>query len=98
MLLGCALSQVLREHYLRDDIYCGALNCNVCDSKVARLSESASTILVLDTNVVLTQVGLVLFVITSQFFISPFLPLYFFFQKRKKNCDLCVSNHVLIMI
>jgi exosome complex exonuclease DIS3/RRP44 len=46
----------VREHYLRDDIYCGAPSCTVCDSSAARLSASPSTILVLDTNVVLNQV------------------------------------------
>lgn len=46
----------MREHYLRDDIYCGAPSCTVCDSSGARLSDSASTILVVDTNVVLNQV------------------------------------------
>ena len=49
--------QVVREHYLRDDIYCGASICKVCDSKDARLTASpASPILVIDTNVVLNQV------------------------------------------
>lgn len=47
----------MREHYLRDDIYCGVTICKVCDSSAARLSGSTSSpILVLDTNVVLNQV------------------------------------------
>ncbi|KAL7231184.1 hypothetical protein ACSBR2_009452 [Camellia fascicularis] len=50
--------KVVREHYLRDDIYCGAPFCNVCDSKSARLSSSAPTILIFDTNVVLNQIDL----------------------------------------
>ncbi|KAJ4963256.1 hypothetical protein NE237_023195 [Protea cynaroides] len=50
--------KVVREHYLRDDIYCGASICNVCDSSVARLSSSASKILIFDTNVVLNQIDL----------------------------------------
>ncbi|XP_010270516.1 PREDICTED: exosome complex exonuclease RRP44 homolog A [Nelumbo nucifera] len=50
--------KVVREHYLRDDIYCGASICKVCDSSAARLSSSASTILVVDTNVVLNQIDL----------------------------------------
>lgn len=50
--------KVVREHYLRDDIYCGASICKVCDSSTARLSPSASTILILDTNVVLNQIDL----------------------------------------
>lgn len=47
----------MREHYLRDDIYCGAPFCKVCDTSAARLSDSASTVLVPDTNVVLNQVN-----------------------------------------
>ncbi|XP_057422449.1 exosome complex exonuclease RRP44 homolog A isoform X2 [Lotus japonicus] len=54
---GKVLKQV-REHYLRDDIYCGAPFCTACDSSGARLGASASTILVLDTNVVLNQIDL----------------------------------------
>ncbi|OVA00648.1 Ribonuclease II/R [Macleaya cordata] len=50
--------KVVREHYLRDDIYCGASVCKVCDTKEARLSSSASTILIVDTNVVLNQIDL----------------------------------------
>ncbi|XP_058098266.1 exosome complex exonuclease RRP44 homolog A [Magnolia sinica] len=50
--------KVVREHYLRDDIYCGAPICKVCDSSAARLSSSASPILIIDTNVVLNQIDL----------------------------------------
>ncbi|XP_042385217.1 exosome complex exonuclease RRP44 homolog A-like [Zingiber officinale] len=51
--------KVVREHYLRDDIYCGATFCKVCDTSAARLSASASaTILIVDTNVVLNQIDL----------------------------------------
>ncbi|XP_077231136.1 ribonuclease II family protein [Tasmannia lanceolata] len=50
--------KVVREHYLRDDIYCGASICKTCDSSVARLSSSASQILIVDTNVVLNQIDL----------------------------------------
>ncbi|KAH7850041.1 hypothetical protein Vadar_026946 [Vaccinium darrowii] len=50
--------KVVREHYLRDDIYCGAPFCKVCDSSAARLSSTASTILIVDTNVVLNQIDL----------------------------------------
>lgn len=57
----------MREHYLRDDIYCGAPFCTVCDSSGARLSDSASTILVLDTNVVLNQVCFFRFVAPLNF-------------------------------
>ncbi|XP_059644993.1 exosome complex exonuclease RRP44 homolog A [Cornus florida] len=48
----------LREHYLRDDIYCGASFCKVCDTSAARLTSSDSTILIVDTNVVLNQIDL----------------------------------------
>ncbi|MED6204064.1 Exosome complex exonuclease RRP44 A [Stylosanthes scabra] len=54
---GKVMKQV-REHYLRDDIYCGAPFCTACDTSAARLSPSASTILVVDTNVVLHQIDL----------------------------------------
>ncbi|XP_072963915.1 exosome complex exonuclease RRP44 homolog A [Typha angustifolia] len=50
--------KVVREHYLRDDIYCGFQSCTVCDTSSARLSSSASTILIVDTNVVLHQIDL----------------------------------------
>ncbi|PIN23397.1 Exosomal 3'-5' exoribonuclease complex, subunit Rrp44/Dis3 [Handroanthus impetiginosus] len=50
--------KVVREHYLRDDIYCGVPFCKVCDVTNARLSSTASTILVVDTNVVLHQIDL----------------------------------------
>ncbi|WOL07345.1 exosome complex exonuclease [Canna indica] len=50
--------KVVREHYLRDDIYCGAPSCKVCDTSASRLSNSASTILIVDTNVVLHQIDL----------------------------------------
>nr|GEU65979.1 exosome complex exonuclease RRP44 homolog A [Tanacetum cinerariifolium] len=47
--------KVVREHYLRDDIYCGASFCKLCDTKGARFVSPGSTILVVDTNVVLNQ-------------------------------------------
>ncbi|KAJ8513325.1 hypothetical protein OPV22_003759 [Ensete ventricosum] len=50
--------KVVREHYLRDDIYCGAPSCKTCDTSAARLSTSASTVLIVDTNVVLNQIVL----------------------------------------
>nr|ATB19629.1 putative ATRRP44A [Callitropsis funebris] len=50
--------KVVREHYLRDDIYCGALSCQTCDATTARISRLASTILIVDTNVVLNQIDL----------------------------------------
>uniref|UniRef100_A0A6N2M333 PIN domain-containing protein n=1 Tax=Salix viminalis TaxID=40686 RepID=A0A6N2M333_SALVM len=45
------IQKLVREVYLRDDIYCGALFCKSCEDK----SKARSTILVLDTNVVLNQ-------------------------------------------
>ena len=63
----------MREHYLRDDICCGVEICKVCDTKDARL-DSASAILVVDTNVVLRQVFysvvFPLLVFSSNIFIS----------------------------
>ncbi|GFQ06758.1 exosome complex exonuclease rrp44 [Phtheirospermum japonicum] len=50
--------KVVREHYLRDDIYCGAPFCKVCDVAAARLSSTASAIIIVDTNVVLHQIDL----------------------------------------
>ncbi|CAI9753317.1 unnamed protein product [Fraxinus pennsylvanica] len=50
--------KVVREHYLRDDICCGAPFCNVCDVSAARLSSNASSIVIVDTNVVLHQIDL----------------------------------------
>ncbi|EPS71662.1 hypothetical protein M569_03096, partial [Genlisea aurea] len=54
---GRVVKQV-REHYLRDDIYCGAPFCKVCDVGSARLRSAASTIIIVDTNVVLHQIDL----------------------------------------
>ncbi|KAI3838916.1 hypothetical protein MKX03_002692 [Papaver bracteatum] len=54
--------KVLREHYLRDDIYCGASICKDkdCKNQEARLNLTtpSSTLLILDTNVVLNQIDL----------------------------------------
>ncbi|XP_057964158.1 exosome complex exonuclease RRP44 homolog A [Malania oleifera] len=50
--------KVVREHYLRDDIYCGSSICKVCDSSSARLSPNGSPLLIVDTNVVLNQIDL----------------------------------------
>ncbi|KAM5547021.1 exosome complex exonuclease RRP44 [Rosa sericea] len=56
---GGKITKVVREHYLRHDIYCGAPVCKVCDTSQARLSATASTVLILDTNVVLNQIDLI---------------------------------------
>ncbi|KAG0461085.1 hypothetical protein HPP92_021382 [Vanilla planifolia] len=49
---------VVREHYLRDDIYCGADVCKVCKPPSIGLNSSAAAILIVDTNVVLNQIDL----------------------------------------
>ncbi|XP_068344554.1 exosome complex exonuclease RRP44 homolog A-like [Pyrus communis] len=56
---GGKITKVVREHYLRHDIYCGATVCKVCETSGARLSPTASTILIFDTNVVLHQIDLI---------------------------------------
>ncbi|XP_004287714.1 PREDICTED: exosome complex exonuclease RRP44 [Fragaria vesca subsp. vesca] len=56
---GGKITKVVREHYLRDDIYCGAPVCQKCNAANARLSAAASTVLILDTNVVLNQIDLI---------------------------------------
>ena len=54
---GGRIQKLVREVYLRDDIYCGALFCKSCqDKSKARLTATTSSVLVLDTNVVLNQV------------------------------------------
>ena len=57
-----AHSQVVREHYTRDDISCGADFCPhaVCaDQRAkARLSQTGAPLLVIDTNVALHQIDL----------------------------------------
>jgi exosome complex exonuclease DIS3/RRP44 len=54
---GVASSQVVREHYLRDDIYCSFIPCTACAAAAERkLGAVAAAILIVDTNVVLHQV------------------------------------------
>jgi exosome complex exonuclease DIS3/RRP44 len=49
-----ASSQVIREHYLRDDIYCSFIPCTACAAAAEqKLGAAAAAILVVDTNVVL---------------------------------------------
>ncbi|XP_023345051.1 uncharacterized protein LOC111714221 [Eurytemora carolleeae] len=61
--------KVVREHYLRDDIWCGHPSCQLCDQEEenAKLSKKPKSIasieksphyLVLDTNVVLEQIDM----------------------------------------
>ena len=50
------LLQVVREHYLRDDIGCGSHCCKTCNPEEAKLSEIAKRYLVIDTNIALQQV------------------------------------------
>ena len=59
--------KVVREHYLRDDIFCGSKACTHCESHntdvLSDLPGSVSTLcnfghyIILDTNAVLHQVG-----------------------------------------
>ncbi|KAK4782897.1 hypothetical protein SAY86_007271 [Trapa natans] len=53
------ITKNVREHYLRDDIHCGFTACKSCVSSAARLSLSPSTVLILDTNVILHQIDLI---------------------------------------
>uniref|UniRef100_M8APN9 Exosome complex exonuclease RRP44 n=1 Tax=Aegilops tauschii TaxID=37682 RepID=M8APN9_AEGTA len=55
---GYRYVHVVREHYLRDDIPCGAFSCSSCDAAARRLNADAAAILVVDTNVVLHQIDL----------------------------------------
>lgn len=48
--------QIVREHYLRDDIYSGTPWDPDCDAGAAKLSKDARHYIVADTNVVLSQV------------------------------------------
>ncbi len=48
--------KVVREHYLRDDIYSGSPLDPECDQDAAKLSASAPHYLIVDTNIVLQQV------------------------------------------
>lgn len=50
--------QVVREHYLRDDISSGSPLDPECDAESAKLSADAKQYLVVDTNVALQQVSL----------------------------------------
>uniref|UniRef100_A0A0D9VP30 S1 motif domain-containing protein n=1 Tax=Leersia perrieri TaxID=77586 RepID=A0A0D9VP30_9ORYZ len=52
------VQKVVREHYLRDDIPCGAASCSTCGAVEHPLSADAAAILVVDTNVVLHQIDL----------------------------------------
>jgi len=52
-----ARPQVVREHYLRDDIYSGSPLDPDCDPSAYKLSADAGTYLVIDTNLALHQVG-----------------------------------------
>ncbi|XVF62323.1 hypothetical protein PTKIN_Ptkin08bG0208000 [Pterospermum kingtungense] len=51
------IKKEVREIYLRDDIYCGANACKICETSRAPL-DCASTILILDANVLLHQIDL----------------------------------------
>ncbi|KAL6539255.1 Exosome complex exonuclease RRP44 A [Orobanche gracilis] len=53
-----SIRKVVAEHYLRADLYCGAPFCKVCVVADARPSSDDSTIIIVDTNVVLHQIDL----------------------------------------
>ena len=53
---GGQVRKVVREHYLRDDIWSGSPLDPECDASAAKLSASAKQYLVVDTNIVLQQV------------------------------------------
>ncbi|KAJ4839032.1 Exosome complex exonuclease RRP44 A [Turnera subulata] len=55
---GGRVQKVVREVYLRDDVYCKVTFCKQCDASEARVTAPSSTVLVLDTNVVLNQIDL----------------------------------------
>ena len=48
--------KVVREHYLRDDIWSGSPLDPQCDRDAVKLSATAAHYLVVDTNIVLQQV------------------------------------------
>lgn len=48
--------KVVREHYLRDDIWSGSPLDTECDQDAVKLSASAAHYLIVDTNIVLQQV------------------------------------------
>lgn len=48
--------KVVREHYLRDDIWSGSPLDAECDQDAVKLSASAAHYLIVDTNIVLQQV------------------------------------------
>ena len=51
--------KVVREHYLRDDIWSGSPLDIECDQDAVKLSASAAHYLIVDTNIVLQQVKLI---------------------------------------
>jgi len=52
--------KIVKEHYLRDDIWCGSAMCQDCvqSGEQVKLSDAASQYLLPDTNVVLHQMDL----------------------------------------
>ena len=51
--------KVVKEHYLRDDIYCGLEVCPVCQNDNPILSKEAEHYVILDTNVIVHQIDLI---------------------------------------
>ncbi len=56
-LVCCCTFQVVREHYLRDDIYSGSPLDPACPPEACKLSGEAPHYLLVDTNVALHQAG-----------------------------------------
>ncbi|GAB1867172.1 Exosome complex exonuclease RRP44 [Camponotus japonicus] len=64
---GGNIFKTVREHYLRDDIYCGFKACKKCKAKSRELDEEdtvksslipLSYVLILDTNIILDQIDI----------------------------------------
>eukprot|EP00741_Cyanophora_paradoxa_P002860 tig00000640_g2776.t1 len=51
--------KVVREHYLRDDIYCGVQGCSDCKNETPKLNATANAYVLLDTNVIIHQMDVV---------------------------------------
>ena len=50
--------KVVKEHYLRDDIYCGIPECNHCPDHATTLTTDQKEIMIPDTNILYHQVDI----------------------------------------
>jgi len=50
--------KIVREHYLRDDVWCGSDQCTECQNQAPKLTSSMDY-LILDTNTILHQKDLI---------------------------------------